>query len=177
MECKRVADSNICEDCNKMGRPCSWTGIPYLFGPGWEDDDMGKKTSRGVLHAAAVKALHCYPYSPGALQVHVIGGDADLAEMDDHVSRSTVVQWNELTQAEQTTFNRWDAEVRRVISFTTRQTRGSEQYKAGMRELSQLTDAVRPGVLTPNVFRYMRRIVLRDLFHFMINGVIPQRGG
>jgi hypothetical protein len=97
--------------------------------------------------------------------------------MDDHVSRSTVVQWNELTQAEQTTFNRWDAEVRRVISFTTRQTRGSEQYKAGMRELSQLTDAVRPGVLTPNVFRYMRRIVLRDLFHFMINGVIPQRGG
>ena len=53
---------------------------------------MGKKTSRGVLHAAAVKALHCYPYSPGALQVHVIGGDADLTEMDDHVSRSPVVQ-------------------------------------------------------------------------------------
>lgn len=92
MECKRKAGSNICEDCNKMGKPCSWTGLPYLFGPGWEDDDMGKKTSRGVLHAAAVKALHCYPYSPGALQVHVIGGDADLTEMNDHVSRSPVVQ-------------------------------------------------------------------------------------
>lgn len=160
-----------------MGRPCSWTGLPYLFGPGWEDDDAKKKTSRGELHAAAVKALHCYPYSAGALQVHVVGRDADLTEMDDNVSHSVVVHWNELTPAEQTTFNRWDANVRRVITHTTRQTMGSDQYEAGMSELSQLADAVRPGVLPPNLFRYMRRIVVRDLFFFMINGYTPVRGG
>ena len=82
-----------------------------------------------------------------------------------------------MTPAEQATFTRWDTEVRRVITFTTSQTRGSEQYEAGMLEVSKLCDEVRPGVFPPNVFRYMRRIVLRDLFHFMINGVIPQRGG
>jgi len=177
MECKRVGNSNICEDCNKMGRPCSWTGLPYLFGPGWQDDDTGRKTGRGELHAAAVKGLLCYPYSAGALQVHVVGNDGDLTEMDDNVSHSAPIQWSELTSAEQATFNRWDADVRRIITFTEGQTMGSQQYEAGMLELSRLADAVRPGVLTPNVFRYMRRIVVRDLFHFMINGYTPVRGG
>ena len=160
-----------------MGRPCSWTGIPYIFGPGFENDPVRGQISNGDLHAEAVKALHCYPYSPGALQVRVIGPDSSLAEMSDQVAYSAPVQWNELTPAEQATFNRWDAEVRRVITSTLRHTMGSEQYEAGTLEVSRLADSVRPEDHPQALFRYMRRIVMRDLYCFMVNGYVPIRGG
>lgn len=65
--------------CAKMGRPCSWTGLSFLFGvEDWQDEMDAEKTTKGELHKRAVKGLINLPYVDGALRVHEIGGKPGL---------------------------------------------------------------------------------------------------
>lgn len=172
MKCDRVGNSNICVPCAKMGRPCSWTCPPLLFGiDDWHGEIYKARTDKGDLHKAFVKGLMCWPKTEEALEVHDIGSDSGVVMLGDETTQHAPVALNQLTASEQATFDRWDTQIRTAIDAVLQLRLGTTEYSAAMEVVSTLAENVNTdGRLSPTLRSYMKRIVERDVYYFMING-------
>jgi hypothetical protein len=179
MKCERVGNSNMCAPCAKMGRPCSWTGLPFLFGvQDWHDEVYVKRATKGTVHQEAVKGLLCFPRNEDALQVHTIGQDPGFVAMGDVDNAKHVpIQFHQLTPAEQQAFNSWLNQVDTLIGRIMKLKVGTTEYNAGMGELQTLADSVTTANVSPRLYAYMSRRVQQDIMYFMINGRPYIRGG
>jgi hypothetical protein len=162
-----------------MGRPCSWTSLPVLFGvQDWQEEVYAAKATKGVVHQEAVKGLICYPRNEEALQVHTIGQDPGLVVMGDGDNVKHVpIQFHQLTPAEQGRFNNWEGQVNTLIGSIMKLRVGTAEYNAGMQELQNLADSVTTANVSPRLYAYMSRRVQQDVTYFLINGRPYIRGG
>lgn len=180
--CTQVGDSNICDPCAKMGRPCSWTGIPYLFGrDDWLEEvkGPGKRDmfGKGELHIAAIKALICQPEQNEAIMSYEMDVTPGVSTVREQLSGSSRVHFNQLSAADQQIYNGWNAAVQVVVTSMGGLQIGSSRYQERMQEVSTLVDQVSTREMSDLLRLYMRRIIERDIYPFMVNGRFPIRGG
>lgn len=156
-----------------MGRPCSWTPLPYLYGVNWRAETAQKTTLAGEKF---VHALMCHPYAPKALTAHDVGSDSYLVELgEDNTEQYATVDWNQLTLADQLQFTTWDRQVLKTMDDLLQVSSGGLAYRLLQQELDDLTNSASSPNLSPVLRTYMRLYVERDINHFNINGQIFQR--
>lgn len=176
--CQRVGNSNICLPCNKMGRPCSYTGLSYLWGrDDWRDEVNVTKTTKNDLHKAAAKALLNQPYADGALTVLEFEEKSGLVVMGGQEESHLPVHWNQLSALEQQSFTTWDGMVREKINAMGRLRPQDPAYQVLMSELQELVDTVATQEIPDMLRAYMTRKIEQEIFYFMINGTVRLRGG
>lgn len=176
-DCERVDGFDICLPCNKMGRPCSWTGLPYLVGQeDWLEQTKDKRfATRGGIHIAAVRGLLNQTYASDALKVFEIDGDGSAPTVPQQ--SQLPVHWNDLTTSEQANFISWDNRVRAEMNSMAGLEIGTPEYQGHMDVLQDLVSSVDTSDMSDKLRGYIARIKERDLLPFIINGRVFIRGG
>lgn len=96
-----------------MGRPCSWTWFPYLFGSdGWLEQANDKEfTMETGAHVAAVNALLHQPYATNALKVLEPDGATTATFTASQQISFLPVRRIDLSTAEQTIYSDWESRI------------------------------------------------------------------
>ncbi|KAM0721022.1 hypothetical protein Q7P37_003307 [Cladosporium fusiforme] len=179
-KCVRVGNSNICEPCAKLGRPCSWTGIAYLYGAQiWLEETGRSKAKYGELHLKAVKALLCQPTNENALKVIEYDDKTGIVVMGEDRSQASAlpVHWSQLSQGDRSMFTDWERRVGNLIGQMGELQVASPLYQTLMQQLRTLVDQVSTANISPMLRSYMNRKVEQEILYFMVNGRVRLRGG
>lgn len=176
--CKQVGDSNSCLPCLKLGRPCSWTSLPLLFGiDNWLEEVGMKHATKGDLHKAAAKALLNVPYAHGALKVLELEGHSGLITMGPDQPATVTPRWSQLSATDQQRFNTWNGLVEDNMRAMTKVKRSSEQWAEHMKDIQRLADQVSTADCTDMLRAYMKDKVEQEILYFIFNGRLRLRGG
>jgi hypothetical protein len=97
--------------------------------------------------------------------------------MGDEDTQHAPIRLNQLTPAEQQSFNTWERQLDTLIGGFQRLRVGTTEYDARMQELQTLADSVTTANISPRLRAYMSRRVQQDIMYFMVNGRPYIRGG
>jgi len=159
-----------------MGRPCSFTGLPFIFGSEWKAETAKKGSQKTLKGEKFVRALLCHPYTPEAGIAHDVGSDSHLQELgEDRTQQYVPIDWDQLTSADQSNFNQWDRNVTTTMNDMLRHIPGTLAHQAHRQELDTLTRFASSNLLSTDLRAYMRSYVERDINYFNTHGQIYQR--
>jgi hypothetical protein len=169
-----------------MGRPCSWTDLPSLFGVDtWKHEirENRKNYVAGALHKATVKALICQPEAKGALQVYNIDSTSGTIitqeeQLQHEQTSSRRIDRSDLSSKDQEVYDLFYTKTESIILSMRPLAVNTAVYQARMSELAALVSAVATrGDISSAVRACLNYLIDRSIRPFMINGVVPIRGG
>jgi hypothetical protein len=169
-----------------MGRPCSWTDLPSLFGVDtWKHEirENRRNYAAGELHKATAKALICQPEAKGALQVYEIDSASGTIitqeeQLQHEQTSSRRIDRSDLSSGDQEVYDSFYAKTDSIIRSMRTMAVNTEIYQTRMSELAALVSGVATrGDISSSVRACVNYLIDRSIRPFMINGVVPIRGG